>query len=108
MVRARLRLLLHRRRTTADGVGLHHVDGTGGLRQPGDLATDPNNGDLLLPEAGSPTGGMGGRILRFAHASFPSSECACGTDGLYPHSQLRVSTFVQGTFSYLPFPVAIA
>jgi hypothetical protein len=92
----------------AGGVGPHHVDGTGGLRQPGDLATDPNNGDLLLPEAGSPTGGIGGRILRFAQASLPRSAADCSPDGLYPAARLRVSTFVQGTVSYLPFPVAIA
>jgi hypothetical protein len=93
---------------TQGGVGPHHVDGTGGLRQPGDLATDPANGDLLLPEAGSPTGGIGGRVLRLAHASLPQSPRDCGTGGLYPLRRLRISTFVQGTFSYLPFPLTIA
>lgn len=93
---------------TQGGVGPHHVDGTGGLRQPGDMATDPANGDLLLPEAGSPTGGIGGRVLRLAHASLPQSARDCGTDGLYPRRRLRISTFVQGTFSYLPFPLTIA
>lgn len=93
---------------TAGGVGPHHVDGTGGLRQPGDLAIDPNNGDLLVPEAGSPTGGIGGSILRFAHTSLPQSAADCGTAGLYPRQRLQVSTFVQGNGSYLPFPIAIA
>jgi hypothetical protein len=93
---------------TDGGVGPHHVDGSGGLRQPGDLATDSHNDDLLLPEAGSPTGGIGGRVLRFAHASLPRSARDCGADGLYPRGRLRVSTFVQGTVSYLPFPLAIA
>jgi hypothetical protein len=93
---------------TADGVGPHHVDGTGGLRQPGDLAIDPNTADLLVPEAGSPTGGIGGRMLRFAASSLPRSAADCAAAGLYPRTKLRVSTFVQGNASRLPFPVAIA
>jgi hypothetical protein len=93
---------------TAGGVGPHHVDGAGGLRQPGDLAIDPNTGDLLVPEAGAPGGGIGGSILHFAQASLPRSAAACSPDGLYPRGLLQVSTFVQGTFTYLPFPAAIA
>ncbi len=93
---------------TAGGVGPHHVDGTGGLRQPGDLALDPHTGDLLVPEAGSPGGGIGGRILRLARASLPHSAADCRRNGLYPRDRLRVSTFVQGTATYVPFPLAIA
>jgi hypothetical protein len=93
---------------TAGGVGPHHVDGTGGLRQPGDLAIDAHTHDLLVPEAGSPTGGIGGRVLRFAASSLPRSAADCDTTGLYPRAKLEISTFVQGSASILPFPVAIA
>jgi hypothetical protein len=93
---------------TAGGVGPHHVDGTGGLRQPGDLAIDPNTGDLLVPEAGSATGGIGGSILRFASGSLPHSPADCSPEGLYPRDRIQVSTFVRGNVMYLPFPAAIA
>ncbi len=93
---------------TAGGVGPHHVDGTGGLRQPGDLAIDPRTGDLLVPEASSSAVGIGGRVLRFARRSLPRSAADCGPDGLYPRDRLQVSTFVQGDVNYLPFPIAIA
>jgi polyvinyl alcohol dehydrogenase (cytochrome) len=93
---------------TTGGVGVHHVDGTGGLRQPGDMAIDPGTGDLMVPEAGSPTGGIGGRVLRIDHRSFPKSAADCAPDGLYPRSSLLVSTFVQGTATFLPFPQSIA
>jgi hypothetical protein len=93
---------------TAGGVGPHHVDGTGGLRQPGDLAIDRRTGDLLVPEASSNGVGIGGRVLRFAHGSLPHSAADCRPDGLYPPDRLQVSTFVQGDVNYLPFPIAIA
>jgi polyvinyl alcohol dehydrogenase (cytochrome) len=93
---------------TAGGVGPHHVDGTGGLLQPGDLALDPKTGDLMVPEAGSPAGGIGGSVLRIARRSFPSSAADCGPAGLYPRSRLQVSTFVQGNATFLPFPQSIA
>ncbi len=93
---------------TAGGVGPHHVDGTGGLRQPGDLTVD-EQGDLLLPEAGALQGGLpGGRVLRFDHRSFPHNAADCRPDGLYPRDRLRFSVFVQGSLSLLPFPIAIA
>ena len=93
---------------TGGGDGPHHVDGTGGLRQPGDLAIDANTGDLLVPEAGAETGLIGGSVLRFAAGSLPRSAKDCAPDGLYPRTNLHVSTFVQGTASRLPFPAAIA
>jgi hypothetical protein len=93
---------------TAGGVGPHHVDGTGGLRQPGDLAFDPRSGDLMVPEAGSPTGGLGGRVLRLLRDSLPRSAHDCGPDGLYPRAALQTATFVQSNGTFLPFPVAIA
>ena len=93
---------------TDGGVGPHHVDGTGGLRQPGDLAVD-HNGDLLVPEAGALQNGLpGGRVLRFDHTSLPRRSRNCGPDGLYPRSRIRSSVFVQGSLTTLPFPIAIA
>ncbi|HSS09652.1 MAG TPA: hypothetical protein VLL25_07200 [Acidimicrobiales bacterium] len=93
---------------TAGGDGAHHVDGTGGLRQPGDLAFD-QQGNLLLPEAGALQGSLpAGRVLRLDHGSLPGGAADCGPDGLYPRDKLRYSVFFQGNLSLLPFPVAIA
>ncbi len=93
---------------TQGGVGPHHVDGTGGLRQPGDIAFDEHD-NLLLPEAGAIQGGLpAGRVLKFDHGSFPRSAGDCGPDGLYPSGRLSTSVFVQGSLSLLPFALAIA
>ena len=94
---------------TSGGVGPHHVDGTGGLRQPGDLAVDAH-GDLLVPEAGAVDahGLPAGRVLRLTHASLPDDPNDCGADGLYPRARLQASVFVQGSLANLPFPIAIA
>jgi hypothetical protein len=88
---------------TSGGVGPHHVDGTGGLSQPGDLALAPN-GDIMLPEAT----GIAGKVLRLDGDSLPHSAADCGPDGLYPPGQLRSKVFVQGSLSMLPFPQSIA
>jgi hypothetical protein len=93
---------------TDGGVGPHHVDGTGGLRQPGMLAVDDKTGDLMVTEAGSETGLIGGQVLRFLHDSLPRSVADCGPDGLYPRSSLHTNVFVQGDPSFLPFPGGIA
>ena len=60
---------------TQGGDGPHHVNGTGGLRNPGMMAVDPQD-DLYVPESGRM------RILRFDHASLPSGPQDCGADGL--------------------------
>ncbi len=93
---------------TAGGVGPHHVDGTGGLRQPGMLAIDDKTGDLMVTEAGAETGFIGGQLLRFTHDSLPRSPADCAPDGVYPRAALHVTTFVQGNLSFLPFPGGIA
>ena len=91
----------------AGGVdGAHHVDGTGGLSQPGMMATLPN-GNLLLPQAGSPSGGFGGQVTEIYHSSLPTSESQC-PDGVYPRSSLKTSVFVQGSLSFLPVPMGVA
>src|SRR5262249_14556912 len=91
---------------TTGGIGPHHVGGTGGLSQPGNLALDSND-DVLAPEA-DPNGAFNGEVLRFDHSSFPTSASECGTDGVYPSSKLRSSVFIQGSLSLLPFPQSIA
>lgn len=93
---------------TMGGDGPHHVDGHGGLRQPGTLAIAPN-GDLLLPEAGyQATPAPSGRVLRISQASLPKAAADCGPDGLYPADRLQTSTFFQGSLQMLPFPLGIA
>jgi hypothetical protein len=93
---------------TSGGVGPHHVDGTGGLNQPGDLAFD-DNGDLLVPVAGNETvGPFSGRVLRFERSSLPHRAADCGPHGLYPRDKLHSSVFIQGSLSLLPFPESIA
>jgi hypothetical protein len=82
---------------TAGGVGPHHVDGTGGLKEPGMMAVD-RNGDLLLPEAGA------GRVLRIDHKSLPKHAKDCPGD-LYPTNKLRTSDFISGG---LAFPIGVA
>jgi hypothetical protein len=59
---------------TTGGVGPHHVDGSGGLQNPGTLAV--RHGDVYVPETGA------GRVLRFLHESFPRTVAQCGADGL--------------------------
>jgi hypothetical protein len=78
------------------GTGPHHVDGTGGLAQPGTMAV-ASNGDLLVPNVGTSS------VLRFAHASLPTGASQC-PGGLYPRRSVRLSTFVKG----VSFPAGIA
>jgi hypothetical protein len=85
---------------TSGGTGAHHVDGTGGLSQPGMLAL-ADNGDILLPQAGLQS------VVRIAHSSFPAGPSAC-PGGLYPPGALKTSVFFKGSGSTLPFPAGIA
>ena len=92
---------------TTGGVGPHHVDGQGGLRQPSDLALD-KNGDVMLTEAGVTNGEVpAGRVLRVDHTSLPMRASDC-PGNLYPSGNVRTSVFFQGSLSLLPFPLAIA
>ena len=81
---------------TTGGTGPHHTDGSGGLAQPGTMALADNQ-DLLVPNVGTSS------VLRFAHASMPTSAAEC-PGGVYPRSKVRVSTFVKG----LSFAAGIA
>ena len=75
---------------TSGGYGPHHTDGSGGLAQPGMMALAPN-GDLLVPNVGTSS------VLRFAHASLPTSANQC-PGGVYPRSKVQVSTFYKVSF----------
>jgi len=82
---------------TSGGVGPHHVDGTGGLKDPGTMATAAN-GDVYLAESGA------GRVLTFSAASIPTSVSQCGPDNLAsPSVAFRV--FTQG---HQAFPLGVA
>ena len=85
---------------TAGGIGPHFVNGTGGLSQPG-MLTLANNGDVLLPEAGTD------EVLRVDQTSLPTSADAC-PGGLYPQGQLHTSVFLHGSSAMLPFPNGVA
>jgi hypothetical protein len=85
---------------TAGGAGPHHVDGTGGLSQPG-MLTLADNGDVLMPEAGSQS------VLRFDHTSLPSGPTEC-PGNQYPAGRLKTSVFFEGNGTTMPFPAGIA
>lgn len=85
---------------TSGGVGPHHVDGRGGLAQPGMLAL-ADNGDVLVPEAGPD------EVLRVDHSSLPTGAADC-PGGLYPSGRLHTSVFFHGTGSLLPFVAGVA
>jgi len=53
----------------------HYLDGTGGLKNPGAMAVDPD-GNLYVPESGNQ------RVLRFDHTTLPQSAQDCAPDGL--------------------------
>jgi hypothetical protein len=76
---------------TSGGYGPHHTDGSGGLAQPGTMAVASND-DLLVPNVGTSS------VLRFAHASFPTSAAQC-PGGVYPRSRVQVSTFFKTSFA---------
>ncbi len=85
---------------TEGGVGPHHVDGTGGLKDPGILAADAH-GNIYVPKAGA------GRVLKFLHSSFPRRASDCGSDGV-ANPRARFEVFVDGSKTNQPFPVGIA
>jgi hypothetical protein len=85
---------------TAGGTGPHHVDGTGGLSQPGMLAL-ADNGDVLMPVAGSQS------VVRIDHTSLPAGASHC-PGNQYPAGQLKTSVFFQGNGTTMPFPAGIA
>ena len=60
---------------TTGGFGVHHVTGSGGLRNPGMMTVDSQD-NLYVPESGAL------RVLKFDHSVLPSGPQDCGPDGL--------------------------
>ncbi len=88
------------------GIGSDHEDGTGGLAQPGMMTTMPD-GNVLVPQAGSPGGGFPGNVLEFDHSSFPAGPSQC-PGGVYPRSDISHSVFFQAAGDDLPVPMGVA
>ncbi len=72
---------------TSGGVGPHHVNGTGGLKNPGLMAVDSDD-NLYVPESG------GLRVIKFDHASLPQSAVDCDANGFPPTPPPR-NTFIR-------------
>lgn len=58
-----------------DPLGMHHVNGSGGLSNPGMMAVDPDD-NLYVPESGKL------RVLKFDHSVLPRGPEDCGPNGL--------------------------
>jgi hypothetical protein len=83
---------------TSGGRGPHHVDGTGGLADPGTMARD-SHGNIYVPEPGHSSGtGFpdGGRVLEFMHSSFPASAASCPGPSNMPKRKVQRKVFIQG------------
>jgi hypothetical protein len=68
---------------TQGGVGPHHVNGTGGLRNPGLMAVDPAD-NLYVPESGN------ARVIKFDHSVIPSGPQDCPGNVLDPPAHFQV------------------
>jgi hypothetical protein len=91
---------------TAGGTGPHHVDGSGGLRNPGTMTSDAD-GNVYVPEAGSvdAIGQAGhGHVLKIDATTVPSSPAGC--PGQLPDKPPDVSVFISS--DQQPFPLGIA
>jgi hypothetical protein len=94
----------------------HHVDGHGGLQQPGVMAAD-GQGNLYVPvDATNPVTLLPqGKVLKFDGNQLPATEKDCPNvvPGVANGDQTNYhvvtpSTFINATLAGLPFPAAIA
>ncbi len=81
-----------------DSAGKHHVNGTGGLKNPGMLAVDPQD-NLYIPESGA------SRVIKLDYRDIPSSPNECGADGLLDLSN-RVAVFIKNAVVIAPAGIA--
>lgn len=91
---------------TAGGDGPHHVDGTGGLRNPGTMTAD-KDGNIYVPEAGSvdAAGNPGhGRVLELDTTTVPQSAAQCPNQ--LPMSKPTITPFISN--DQQPFTLGIA
>jgi hypothetical protein len=99
-----------------DGTSTHHVDGSGGLQQPGIMAAD-KDGNILLPvdAADSTTLKPQGEVVKFDETKLPATEADCPTtvkgaaDGNQTSYHVVTPTpFIDTASDGMPFPAAIA
>jgi hypothetical protein len=83
----------------AGGVGPHHVDGTGGLRDPGQMQAD-GKGDVFAAEAGS------GRVIELHAADIPTSPAQCPQNMRSP--LIDPTTFIDAAANGQGFPLGLA
>ncbi len=91
---------------TEGGDGPHHVDGRGGLRNPGIMTADAD-GNVYVPEAGTvdASGQAGhGRVLKIDARSVPATPADC--PGELPKAPVKADTFI--TDAEVPFPLGVA
>ena len=83
----------------------HHVDGTGGLRQPGTIALDAQ-GNVLVPVVGDgPV--LQGEVLKFS--GLPASAASCpGSNANMPLTPVAKTLFANTTANNQPTPQGIA
>jgi hypothetical protein len=93
---------------TSGGRGPHHVNGTGGLRDPaaGAMAIDTKDNVLVPLPFGD--GAPPGSVVKLEAASLPRSAKECPGPGNAPRKPVKVSTFIAGQLLYQPIPVGIA
>ena len=86
---------------TSGGWGATMTTAPAALAQPGMMTAMPN-GNLLLPQAGSSTGGFPGDVLEFDHSSFPTSATQC-PDGVYPRATSLARCSSRAASAICPF-----
>jgi hypothetical protein len=84
----------------------HHVDGTGGLRQPGTLAVD-SQGNVLVPTLGVGSS-LHGEVVKFAGTSLPSSAAQCPGPSNMPINSPQPTVFIDSTANNQGSPQGIA
>lgn len=92
----------------------HHVDGHGGLQQPGILASDAD-GNVYVPvdEAGSPVPGLpipapAGKVLKFAGVPATPADCPGTAGNQTTYHVVTPTTFIDATANGIAFPAGIA
>jgi len=95
----------------------HHVDGSGGLQQPGTMTAD-SQGNIYVPvDAVDTTTGFlpAGKVLRFAADKLPATaaDCPTKTPGAANGDQTNYhvvapTTFIDAAAAGMPFPAGIA
>jgi hypothetical protein len=92
---------------TAGGTEPHHVDGTGGLRQPGTLARDAHD-NILVPVLGVGAK-LNGEVLEFVGSSLPTNADQCpNSNENMPVAPVQSSVLINTTANTQATPQGIA